>query len=376
MLGIIIMAKKKPRISSFDVARRAGLSRTTVSYVLNRRSDVSIPQATRDKVLQAARELGYRPNGIARSLVSGRTYTIGVIVPVLESSFTSDVVNGVEAVCSERQYRLLLAYSHNDPQRERKQAQLLLEHRVDGLIFIPGYRTLPAAYRWLREALAENVPCAIVDDSSSGLPVDYVVSDDRNGATTAVGHLIRLGHRRIGHLCAGDVGSPARERRAGYCAALKAGGLEPAPNLIVGSSFDPASAAASMLQLLDQPEPPTAVFAANDLMAITAIEKVKERGLRVPQDVAFIGFSDFALSQYLNLTTVHRGPAEMGKRAAERLFERIENPHLKPEGRVVPTHLIVRESCGARLAPRSELDEEAPVYAVGREPHDSGSGED
>lgn len=344
------MAKPKSRISSLDVARRAGLSRTTVSYVLNRRGDVSIPQATREKVWLAAEELGYRPNGIARSLVSGRTRTVGVVLPILESSLTSAMVNGIETVCSDEDYRVLLVYSHNDPEREQKQIRLLLEHRVDGLICLPGYRTVRGTYEGLKEALAEKTPCIIVDDSSSGLPVDYVVSDDRSGAVTAVRHLIALGHRRIAHLCAGSLGSPARERHAGYCAALRAEGLEVDPGLVEGDSFDPLSAAAGMLQLLRLPEPPTAVFAANDLMAVAAMEKVREHGLRIPEDIAFVGFSAFNLSEYMHLTTVDRLPQEMGRRAAERLLDRIERPHLRPEGRVIPTHLIIRTSCGSNLA--------------------------
>ena len=338
--------RRKRKASSIDVARRAGLSRTTVSYVLNGRTDVSIPEATRQRVRVAAAELGYRPHGIARSLVSGNTQTVGVIVPALERSFTADVVNGIEVECAVLNYRLLLVYSHNDAEVEGQQAQLLLEHRVDGVVCVAGEHSIAGTDSWLAEALAEQVACVVVDDSTSELPVDYVVSDDRNGAMTAVAHLIRLGHRRIAHLCAVKRSSPARERRDGYQAALMGAGLEVDEELIVGETFDPGRAAAGMAGLLDLPDPPTAVFAANDYMAAAAIEMAEKRGRRVPGDLAVVGFSDFGLAEYLHLTTVRRSPRHMGKRAVERLFARIENPHLPQEGIVVPTNMIVRESCG------------------------------
>src|SRR5262249_1399198 len=145
-------ARKKRNINSIDVARKVGLSRTTISYVLNGRNDVSIPEATRVRVLSAAAKLGYRPNGIARSLGRGKTSTIGVVGPALELSSTADVVNGIETECSRKHYRMLLAYSHNDPDIENQQAHLLLEHRVDGIICVVGYLSLAGTSQWVAEA--------------------------------------------------------------------------------------------------------------------------------------------------------------------------------------------------------------------------------
>jgi LacI family transcriptional regulator len=339
-------AFQKRSVNSIDVARMVGLSRTTVSYVLNGRQDVSIPEATREKVLAAARKLGYRPNGIARSLVRGRTFTIGVIVPALELSSTADTVDAIEAECSKRSYRILLAYSHNNPDVEIRQAGLLLEHRVDGIICVVGNRSLAGTPRWLAEAVNEHVACVIVDSSVPGVSVDYVVGDDRNGAFAAVSHLVRLGHRRIAHLSAGESGAPACERREGYRAALLTAGVAVDERLIVGSSFEPGDAAAAMTGLLDLPERPTAVFAADDLMAAAAMEVIRQRGLRVPQDVAVVGFNDITLAQYLHLTTVRLSIRDRGRAAIERLFARMKNPHLPREGIIVPTQLVVRESCG------------------------------
>jgi DNA-binding LacI/PurR family transcriptional regulator len=342
---------RKRAVNSSDVAQLAGLSRTTVSYVLNGRQDVPIPESTREKVLAAAKRLGYRPNGIARSLVQGRTSTIGAIVPALELSSTADTIGGIEGECSRRGYGMLLGYSHNDPDVEVRQARLLLEHRVDGIICVVGYRSLTGTGRWVPEAIKEQVACVIVDSNVPGVAVDYVAGDDRSGAFAAVSHLLRLGHRRIAHLSAGPRGTPALERREGYRAALAAASLAVDEQLIVGDSFEPADAATAMTHLLNLPKPPTAVFAADDVMAAAAIEVIRRRGLRVPQDVAVVGFNDSVLAQYLHLTTVRLSGHDRGRLAIERLFARMKNPHLPREGIIVPTQLVVRDSCGAGETP-------------------------
>jgi LacI family transcriptional regulator len=333
-------------VNSLDVARMVGLSRTTVSYVLNGRRDVSIPAETRAKVFAAAKKLGYRLNGIARSLVRGKTSTVGVIVPVLELSSTAETVNGIESECSKRGYRILLAYSHNDPDVEIEQARLLLEYRVDGIICVVGYRSLSGTGQWVQEATEEEVTCIILDSSVPGVSVDYVVGDDRAGASAAVSHLLRLGHRRIAHLSAGTRGVPACERREGYRDALLAAGVAIDEQLIVGDTFEPGDAAISMTALLDLPEPPTAVFAADDLMAAAAIEAARRRGRRVPQDLAVVGFNDIALAEHIHLTTVRLSAQDRGRMAIDRMFARLENPDLPKGGIIVPTQLVIRESCG------------------------------
>lgn len=331
-----------------DVARRAGFSRTTVSYVLNGRTDVSLPDATRQGILQAAAELGYRPNSIARSLVRSRTQTIGVIVPSLESAFHASIVDGIEAVCAAREYRLLLAYAQRSAADERQQAHLLLENRVEGILNVSRLSREEGG-ALMEEIAAEGVAGVLLDNEFPGAPADCVVSDDLHGTAQAVRHLLALGHRRIGHISAGSRVSTARDRCAGYRQTLLAAGIEPDPALVVGDTFVPAHAGAWMEQLLDLPEPPTAVFAANDDLAAEAMLAAARRGLRVPKDVAVVGFGDLRMARYLHLTTVHQAPEELGRQAAERLFARIEAPELAPERLVIPTRLVVRKSCGAAL---------------------------
>src|SRR5262245_35339364 len=172
----------KRKVSSQDVARRAGVSRATVSFVLNGRTDLRITEETRGRVLRAASDLGYRPNGVARSLVRGRTQTLGVIVPRLDSSFTADIVNGIQDECARRDHQVLLTYSNRDPAVETRQAHLLLEQCVDGIVCVASEHTLVATRAWMSQALAEHVACVLVNQSIQELAVDTVVTDDFNGA--------------------------------------------------------------------------------------------------------------------------------------------------------------------------------------------------
>lgn len=331
-----------------DVARRAGFSRTTVSYVLNGRADVTIPEPTRDRIMRAAEELGYRRNGIARSLVSNRTQTLGVVVPSLQSSFHAEIVNGIQDVCSRHQYRMLLAYSLDDPESETEQVRLLLENRVEGLISVGSWLIHDTAGDLVGEVLAEDVPCVIVDDCLPDQPVDCVISDDWRGTSAAMAHLLAAGHRRIGHLSGGSDALPARTREEGYRLALREAEIPVDPDLILGGSFNSPEAVNWMDCLLQLPEPPTAVFAANDRLAAEAVLAIRQRGLRVPEDVTVVGYGELPLARYLELTTVDQQPRRMGEMAAERLFARIADPGLEPERIVIPTHLVVRGSSADR----------------------------
>ena len=332
------------RASMLDVARRAGFSRTTVSYVLNERKDVAIPEGTRSQILRVAREMGYRPNGIARSLVRNRTHTVGVILPSLDSSFHAEIVNGIQRECMRREYRLLLSYSSDDAEKEYEQARLLLEHRAEGVICVTSEHTCEHAEAWVSEVLDEGGACVLVDHRLPSLQVDCVLSDDASGTRQVMEHLLRLGHRRIAHLSGGPLASPSVERCLGYRAALEAAGIPVDERLIAGHSFNDPCVDRWIEQFLTSGERPTALFAANDDLAAEALLALERRGLRVPADIALAGYGDQRMAGYLRLTTVDQSPRDMGRRAAERLFHRIEEPGLPAEGIQTPTQLVVRES--------------------------------
>ncbi|MGQ9881244.1 MAG: LacI family DNA-binding transcriptional regulator [Armatimonadota bacterium] len=338
------MARRKPNM--VDVAKRVGVSQTTVSYVLSGRKDVVIPEATRERIWKAVKELGYRPNGLARGLVRGKTQTIGVLIPRMDSSFHALIMDGIQEVCTALDYRVLLTDSRHNAELEAKQVEMLLEHRVDGIISI-AVAGEPSG-TWVRMLRQEGVPLVIVDEHTFEGEADCVVSDDRRGAQMAVDHLIRLGHRRIVHLCAGSDMSAARDRCAGYLSALQRAGIEPRGEWIRGDSFFmPVEHVHRIVEeLLDLPESPTALFAANDDLAAEAIQVARKRGIAIPQQLAVVGYGDTEVGRHLHLTTVHQDPRLMGQIAARRLLRRQQAPDLPVECITLPTRIIVRASCG------------------------------
>jgi DNA-binding LacI/PurR family transcriptional regulator len=336
------------RATGKDVAEKAGVSLTTVSFVLNGKADVAISDETRQRVIEAARELGYRPNSLVRGLVRGRTQTIGVIVPRLDSSFHAAVVHGIQSVCDAKGYRILLADSEHGFLHEKREVELLLQYRADGLISVALPDDAPNAdvRSWVAGLVADRVALVVVDDSTVADLTDCVMADDVLGARMIVEHLIGLGHRRIAHLSAGEAMSSSRDRCAGYLAALAGSGLDADPSLIAGTSYfmSDDEIAAAFLALLARRPRPTAVFAANDDMAAACISAARARRMRIPTDLAVAGYGDTAAGRILQITTVQQDPVLMGRTAADRLFERLDRPDLPPKRIVLPVEVVPRSS--------------------------------
>ena len=327
-----------------DVARKEGVSATTVSFVMNgRAAEMSIPVSTRERVQAAAREIGYRPNRLASSLAHGRTSTIGVIVPRLESSFFANIVHGIQEAVEEKNCRILLGYSRHDPKRESEQVQLLLEHRVDALICLADEFTAGALGHWLEDTTRQNVPVVIIDEGSHSNKADCVVADDEAGAALAMKHLIDAGHKRIAHIAGPTSHSTTPVRLQAYRQALEAAGIPVDPDLIVGSGVAQEQLAPTLRELLSSSKRPDAIFAANDVRAARAIETMREYGLRHPADIEVIGFGNLEVSRNLGFSTIDQDPQAMGRLAAERAFARIEIPTLSPKLTRSGTRLLVRE---------------------------------
>lgn len=337
------------KIDSFAVAQRAGVSRTTVSHVLNNRRDIPIAEQTRARVLAVAEELGYRPNGIARSLVRGRTRTLGVLVPALGLNLVARMVNGIQDACDRHDYRLLVAQGRGEPQVERAQGNLLLEHRVDGLICLPSRPHVEPMSTWLTELAGQGTPCVMVDDRAA--KVDCVLCDDAQGAAATVRHLAELGHERIAHVSGNLDFRIGRERWSGYRAGLAEAGLPYRAALTVHYSLDRRTVEPAFESLMALPQPPTAILAASDFLAGEIYRLAIRRGLRVPEDLALTGFGDVAMADSLRLTTVRHPAQAMGERAVERLLARVTEPDLPPAEILLPTQLIIRETCGAARPP-------------------------
>jgi LacI family transcriptional regulator len=327
-----------------DVARQAGVSATTVSFVLNGRAEeMSIPQQTRDRVLAAARELDYRPNRLTRGGTQGRTYTVGVIVPRLQSSFYARIVHGIQEVCDERSCGILLGYSRHDPLREAAQVDLFLEHRVDAIISLTDEFTAAASGRWIR-SVAPNLPVVIVDDSSHSRVVDSVVPNDEEGVRLAVDYLVSLGHSRIGMIAGPDGHSTSQRRFAAYRAALANAGLPFDPELVVGQKLRPEELNGAIGEWLEE-QSPTAIFAASDVRAARTYEVCKSMGLegRIP----IVGFGNLEISRTLALSTVDPDPERMGRRAAECALERVAHTQVAPRTVITEVRLILRDHSAA-----------------------------
>ena len=324
-----------------DVARHSGVSSMTVSRVINDSERVS-PE-TRRRVEAAIAELGYVPSRLARGLIRQKTGTLALIVPDVANPFFTLAVRGAEDVARRAGYRMILCDTRADLTIEREVIEEMLAHRVEGIVIAP---VSDRSKGHLQRLAGFGVQFVLIDRTVPGVESDVVVGDSAGGARRLVEHLIELGHRRIGFVTESDEVSTARDRRQGYEAALAAGGLELDPNLIATATADPQGGLDGMRRLLELDELPTAVFTVNNLVAVGAIEAVRERGLDVPDDVALVCFDD--ISRLYPFLTVMAQPAEtLGSLGTQLLLERVQRRAPEQARAVVlPAQFVVRRSSG------------------------------
>jgi LacI family transcriptional regulator len=333
-------SKSNPTI--VDIARKLGISAMTVSRALNGKGDVS--QEMRRKVVECAGRIGYRPHRWARSLVTQRSYMVGVIVPEIAHSFFAEIINGIEDVLEKSGYDILLCHSRSDPERERNEIQALIGGRMDGLIVAPEQpEKSPEPFVDLRRL---KIPFVLVDRFFPGWEFSCVRLDDLEAGFLATTFLIELGHRRIAHISGPDL-STASLRRRGFLKALRQFGFEHDRRSIVAAPFGIDEGRAAMKKLLRLEPRPTAVFAANDPQAIGAIYACREAGLRVPEDISIIGAGNIEGVYHPNpfLTTIDWPRQELGRAAAQVLLSAIGNPKTsQPEIRIFPPELLIRHT--------------------------------
>jgi LacI family transcriptional regulator len=326
-----------------DVAREARVSVATVSRVFN--GGDLVREETRRRIRDIAATLRYVPHGGARSLITSKTSTIGVLLPDLYGEFFSEVIRGIDLAARHSGLHLIISNSHYD-KSAIESAMRAMRGRVDGLIIMSPDIDAHA----LRANLPDSHPVVLLNCALHGEAFDSVNIDNVGGALAVVRHLISHGHKSIALITGAPRNVDGQERKLGYRNALHEAGIERQAPLEVRGDFTEDSGFEAARSLLSLRHRPTAIFAANDSMAIGALSALREAGVRVPEDMAVAGFDDITIARHVNppLTSVRVPIAELGERATRKLIAALETraDHL-PQQDIVPTTLVIRSSCGA-----------------------------
>lgn len=327
-----------------ELGKLAGVHPSTVARVLNDDPRQRVSEAVRLRILALAHEHGYRPNHLARSLRMKRSFVIGTVIPDIANPFFAILFRGIEDALAASGYSVIMANTDDEPAREQRSIDMLRGRQVDGLL-IATARRKDAVTELLTAA---GFPFVLVNRHTDPIHNNAVVPDDYAGAASAVEHLIALGHRRIAHIAGSDEMSTGYMRRCGYVDTIQHHRLPEDPALIVRGNFREAGGYQAMRLLLDLPQPPTAVFAVNDLAAIGAMRAIEEVGLQVPRDISIVGFNDLSavIGTTRQLTTVRLPLHDMGKTAARRLLSQITSEVDSPDPVMIPVELVVRQSTG------------------------------
>lgn len=330
---------KRPTIT--DVARLANVSRSTVSHVLNNTRFVEV--ATRRRVLDAVDQLGYRPNSVARSLTTRRTGTVGMIISDASNHFFSEMLRGVEDVLLPAQYSLTVCNTDEVLEREAHYLDLLLRHRVDGII------AAATSQRWsaLHEAEVQHTPVVFVDRKYPGMEGAYVGVDNVGGAYLGARHLIEKGYRRIGILAGFQRLSTMVERLAGFRQALHEAQIPLPEEWVAYSTMSIEGGQEALQGILALPERPDAFFINNNLLTVGALTALRTAGLCYPNDVGLVSFDDHPWASIIDppLTVVRQPSREMGRVAAQVLFDLMNSNGATDTSHVLECELVVRQSC-------------------------------
>lgn len=328
-----------------DIAKLAGVSHTTVSRVLND-SDKVKPE-TRDKILHLVKELNFSPHTSARALVSGKTNNIGLLIlydlKQFPLGFLPDILAGMSATLNEFGYSLTLLFDQIDEKKNQVSLNLITKDKMDGVFILSVESDAQVAFK----VGNIHLPLVLVNQKVEGLELNYVSTDDEGGAYQAISHLLDLGHTKIGLITGTPKFSTSTDRKAGYIRALNERGIHYDSSLEKIGHFDKNLGYIAMKELLQERPDITAVFAENDLMALGAMKAIKEKNLKIPEDIAVVGFDDAEFAEVIDpsLTTVKKYRTMMGKEAAILMLELLNNKNNKKYKQIVlPTKLMIRES--------------------------------
>ena len=335
---------KRTQATIKDIALSLNIAPSTVSRAL--KDHYSISQKTKDAVMKLAKELNYRPNTIALSLLNKRTNVIGVLIPEVVQPFYSSAISGIEKEAISKGFRVIFCQSHESTKLEIEALQALENSRVDGIIICHASENKDFSH--IRNAKEMGIPLVLLDRAIDGLNVSKVVANDEQGAFTITKHLILGGFSRIAHIAGPTQLSITKNRLKGYLDALEHYKMPIDKQLIKTSNLKPKDVERQVESLLKLPNPPDAIFCVNDPTAITASQFLKERGLNIPEDIAVAGFDNQPITAYTepSITTIIQPSYEMGSTAARLLLKEIMNPDegIAPETKIMETRLITRKS--------------------------------
>ena len=329
-----------------DLAQVAGVDPSTVSRVLNDDQTLVIKDETRQRILDAVEQLQYVPNAMARGLRRQRSQMIGLLVPDIANPFFPEIILGAERVFSEAGFRLLLGNTDEDPEKERSYVELLRANVVEGLMLATAF----TQDETVEELSRLGVPFVLVNRAHEGT-TNYVVVNDRQATRSAVDYLIGIGHRRIAHVSGPLYTETGLARLRGYREGLRAAHIEYRDDYVVEGDFKETSGARAIERLWQLPDPPTALMAANDLLALGALDACRRMGVQVPEELSIIGFNDVPVASMVtpSLTTVRVPLLEMGMASARRLLDLLEGRGTPSAPIVLDTELVVRSSTAPPL---------------------------
>lgn len=353
---MIKSSSRKKQTTLSDIAEAVGVATMTVSRVVS--GDGYVSEETRGKVLKAVKELNYRRNGLARSLKRQFTETVGLVLGDISNPYSTELARAVRETLLEQGFNLFICISESGAKEDMIAFESLANHSVDGIIV--ATRSNEAGDRYLSDLVETNVPVVAIGRDLAHKNIDFVSPDNLKGGFDATQHLIDLGHKRIAFIGANLRSGSNLKRLQGYINALEQHGIAVDERLITGRSEGIADEVGysteeigfeGMKRLLSLPDPPTAVFARNDFTAIGAMRAINEAGLRIPNDIAIVGFDDIPLAARMSpsLTTVRQPMRAEGQIAAQMLLERISGKaNISRRERILDCELIVRESSGHR----------------------------
>jgi LacI family transcriptional regulator len=339
---MIMNRNKNTEPTIHDIARELEISASTVSRALN--DNPRISQKTKEKIKAVADRLGYRPNTLASNLRNKKSNTIGIVVPLINRHFFSSVISGAEDVAFKAGYNVVISQSNDLAAKEISIVQSMFANRVDGLIISIAMQT--DTFDHLKLFRKKHIPLVFFDRAVPEIETDKIVVDDFAGGFRVTQHLIDQGYKRIGHLAGPQNLTTYLDRKNGYIDALLKNGIAFDDSLIIVNTLTSDEGVPAVQQLMSLPNPPDAIFCGNDTTALSVMIYLRDKGIRIPEDVGIVGFSNEPFSKVVSpsISTIAQPGFEMGQKAAELIIRKIENKERTYQTITLPTELIIRES--------------------------------